>query len=114
MEINIDEIFKAYDEDPKAAERRFRGKTLKISGGFATNLSQTDLTLMSRTWQIPRQYDGPNYVIYSFGPDRYNFVLEASKKMARGESVTITCQLGEKPGLKGYLDDKLDTCSFRR
>lgn len=114
LEISIDEIFKAYSEDPQAANQRFRRRALKITGGFATYFSTDHLAVVSRTWQPPRQYQGPNRISFYYGPEDYKDVVEAVKKMVRGESVSLNCRLAEAPGLKGFRELETATCSFQR
>lgn len=116
MEISIDEIFRAFDADPQAAERKFRGETLRISGGIARSLRIDSLnhhlptlTLESGSGGTSRNYR-PRYISYHFSRHQYNDIVDAVEKMVRGESVTVTCKPAKKPGLKGLGTTEPGTC----
>lgn len=115
MEISIDEISRAFDEDQQAAERKFRGKTLRIHGGIATSLRIDSLNHYLPTLTLQPDSGGnspicqPRSISNLFSRHQYNDIVDAVQKMIRGESVTQASGKGPASKAWGPLNQALAT-----
>ena len=84
VEISADDLYKAYRDDERAAESRFEGREMTVTGEFLRivpdGYNSLDLRLKTSNPDEP------------VGVDVAGVAIEDAKKLVPGQTVTVSCQ----------------------